>query len=626
MDRKLAAILCADVYGYSRLMGEDEEATLRTLTSHRKLIDFAIDQHHGRFVNSAGDSVLAEFASVVEAVNCAVEIQTGLRAENESLAAERRMEFRIGVNLGDVMVEGDQIHGDGVNVAARLESLAEPGGISISGIVHDQVRDKLALAYEDRGEQTVKNIARPVHVWRVLLNGATSPPRETRRISRKNWRSGLLSVAGLAIVIATIVLVQHLSLKPQTTHASIPPQEKPSLPLPDIPSIAVLPFANLSGDPQQEYFSDGIAAQLIDNLSRLPGLFVIARNSSFAYKGKAAQEQQIGKELGVRYVLEGSVHREAGHVRIGVELVDASTGTEKWNASFNRPLKDIFAVQDEIVDKVVTTLGLLLKVDEMKLPHGLSTGQPTDNPEAYDDLLRAFGYLFRMNKEGSAKCRQWAEKGIEQDPKYAEASAQLGACYWVDVLFRWSQNPAADLERATELAQKALTLDDSNGTALSQLCEIYWMQGQFDRAVAEGEQCVAINPNYPICYQALADALMNAGRPEDAIRAVDKAIRLDPRGGDFYAFFIGAAYVQMGRYQDAIPFLKRNRAAYPDEPWVHMNLVVAYSELGRNAEARAEAAEILRVNPQFALPPVTGGKNVALNRRFNDDMRRAGLK
>jgi adenylate cyclase len=251
MERKLAAILCADVYGYSRLMGEDEDATLRTLTSHRRLIDSQIEHHRGRFVNSAGDSVLAEFASVVDAVNCAVEFQTNLKAENESLAAERRMEFRIGVNLGDVMVEGDQIHGDGVNVAARLENLAEPGGIFISRTVHENIRNKLPLNCEDLGEQTLKNIAEPVRVYRVLLNGAAAP-RKTRRIVRQYRRAGALSFVGLAIIIGTIVVVQHLSLKPQTTHASIPPQEKPlPPPLPDIPSIAVLPFTNLSGDPNQ---------------------------------------------------------------------------------------------------------------------------------------------------------------------------------------------------------------------------------------------------------------------------------------------------------------------------------------------------------------------------------------
>src|ERR1700674_3362295 len=396
MERKLAAILCADVHGYSRLMGLDEEKTLRTLTSHRKLIDSQIENHHGRFVNEAGDSVVAEFASVVEAVNCAVDIQTGLKAENENIAPERRMEFRIGVNLGDVMVEGKQIYGDGVNVAARLESLADPGGICVSDTVHAQIKNKLALSYEDLGEQRVKNIAEPVRVFRVLLNGASSPSR-TRQIPRKYWRSGILST-GLAIVIATIVIVQHLSLKPPATHASIPPQEKPALPLPSIPSIAVLPFTNLSGDAQQEYFSDGISDQLINDLSRLPGLFVIARNSSFAYKGKATKEHEIGKELGVKYVLEGRVRKAANHIRIGVELVDASLGTERWAERYDRPLKDIFAVQDEIVSKVVTTLGLLFKLDEMKVPHGGSF-RPTDSLEAYDDCLRGVEYLFRFTKD-----------------------------------------------------------------------------------------------------------------------------------------------------------------------------------------------------------------------------------
>jgi adenylate cyclase len=628
LERKLAAILCADVYGFSRLMGEDEEATLRTLTSHRRLIDSQIEEHHGRFVNSAGDSVLAEFASVVEAVNCAVDIQTGLKAENESIPRERRMEFRIGVNLGDVMVEGAQIYGDGVNVAARLESLAEPGGICISNTVHDQVSTKLAFNYADLGDQAVKNIANPVRVYRLLLNGTAAAPRSTGKIPLRFRRGGVLSIAGLAIIVVAVVLVQHLSLKPQASSASIPPHEKPALPLPTIPSIAVLPFTNLSGDPQQEYFSDGIAAQLIDNLSRLPGLFVIARNSSFAYKGKATEEIQIGKELGVKYLLEGSVRKDDHQVRIAVELVDASTGTEKWTAQYDRPLKDIFAVQDEIVGKVVTTLGLLLKTDEMKLPRGLSAGRPTDNMEAYDDLLRSFQYLWRFNKEGSAKGRQWAEKAIALDPDYAQAYAMLGACYWIDVLFGWSQNPAADLERATEMAQKALTLDDSNGMALSQLCEIYWMQRQFDRSVAEGERCVALNPGFPICYQAQADALMSSRRPEEALKAIEKAIRLDPGGGDFYAYFIGAAYVQMGRYEEAVSFLKRNAAAFPNEPWVHENLLVAYIELGRNEEARAEAAAILRIDPHFLLVPPERGitKDVAHNRLFNDDMRKAGLK
>jgi adenylate cyclase len=386
MERKLTAILCADVYGYSRLMGEDEEATLRTLSGHRNIIDGLIDRHHGRFVNSAGDSVLAEFASVVEAVTCAVSIQTALRAENAELPLERRMQFRIGVNLGDVMVEGEQIYGDGVNVAARLESLADPGGICISSTVHEQVRDKLALCYEDRGEQAVKNIGRPVRVWRVRLDGAAPSQPLIRPNWRSYWQGGVLSAAGIAIIAATIVLVQHLSLWPQPIHASIPAPPKTALSLPSIPSIAVLPFANLSGDPQQEYFSDGITDDLITDLSRIPKLFVIARSSSFTYKGKAEKEQTIGRELGVKYLLEGSVRKAASRVRINVQLVDATTGNQLWAHPYDRQMRDIFDLQDEIVQSLITTLGLQLSM----LEKGIVIPQRTNNLEAYDHYLRGF--------------------------------------------------------------------------------------------------------------------------------------------------------------------------------------------------------------------------------------------
>ncbi len=572
MERKLAAILCADVYGYSRLMGEDEEATLRTLTSHRKLIDSAIEQHHGRFVNEAGDSVLAEFASVVEAVNCAVEIQTGLKVENESLAPERRMEFRIGVNLGDVMVEGNQIHGDGVNVAARLEGLAEPGGIYISRTVHENIRNKLPLNCEDLGEQALKNIAEPVRVYRVLLNGAVAAPKRTQRIAGKYRRAGVLSLAGLGIVIATIVLVQHLSLRPEPTDASLPPPEKPTLPLPDIPSIAVLPFTNLSGDPQQDYFSDGISDQLINDLSRLSGLFVIARNSSFAYKGKTTKEHEIGKELGVKYLLEGSVHKEADQVRIGVELVDASTGAEKWTARYDRPLKEIFAVQDEIVGKVVTTLGLLLKLDEMNLPEG-GHAQPTQNLEAFDDLLRSLENIFRATKDDNAKAREWAEKALELDPKFAQAYAILGWTYLDDAWNQWSANPLGDLEHAMTAARKALALDDSNATALALVSDLDWMQCRFDQAVADGERAVSINPNYAQGYLALSDALINDRKPEEALRAARRAMRLDPASHDFYAYAAGNAYSSMGRYEDAAEQFKMTVTAHPNMLVAHLGLV-----------------------------------------------------
>jgi adenylate cyclase len=432
VERKLTAILCADVYGYSRLMGGDEEATLVTLTAHRKLIDSFIEQHHGRFVNSAGDSVLAEFASVVETVNCAVNIQTALKAENAKLPTERRMEFRIGVNLGDVMVEGDQIYGDGINVAARLESLADPGGICISGTVYEQVRDKLALGYKDSGEQTVKNIARPVPVWRVLLDGSVSPRRETRRAPRRYWHAGAFSFAGFAIIAGTIVIVQHLSLRPQATHASIPPSSpaviptvQSSLAFPDKPSIAVLPFANVSGDSTQEYFSDGVTDQRITDLSKLPDLFVIDRKSSFTYKDKAVKVQEVSRELGVQLVLEGSARKTSDGIRIAVQLVDATTGADLWAERFDRPLHDIFAVQDEIVQKIVTTLNLYFKLGERGFPEwGRTHG--TNNLEAFDDVLRGAWYAWSLTQEGNAKARTMFEKAIELDPKYADAYVCVG--------------------------------------------------------------------------------------------------------------------------------------------------------------------------------------------------------
>jgi TolB-like protein/class 3 adenylate cyclase len=432
VERKLTAILCADVYGYSRLMGQDEEATLRTLTSHRKLIDHLIQQHRGRFVNSAGDSVVAEFASVIEAVECAVVIQTTLKAENATRQPEQRMEFRIGVNLGDVLAEDEQIYGDGVNLAARLESLAEPGGICISGTVREHLGNKLALSYEDLGPQSVKNISAPVRVFRVLPEPTApmAPARPTQRVARKYVRRGVFSIIGLAIIGATIVVVQHLSLRQPAPPASIPPAQSPAVALPDTPSIAVLPFTNMSGDPGQEYFSDGITDDLIAALSRLPDLLVIARTSAFTYKGKAVKVQDIGHELGGAYVLEGSVRKSGGNVRITAQLVDASTGDNLWSEHYDRPLKNIFALQDEIVRRIVTTLKLQLpRLTQWRAVQWV-TGQHTDNPEAYDDYLRATAYIISFSAEGVSKAKQMYEKAIELDPAYADAYAWLGYAFF----------------------------------------------------------------------------------------------------------------------------------------------------------------------------------------------------
>ena len=629
MERKLTAILCADVYGYSRLMGGDEEATLVTLTSHRKIIDSLIEQHHGRFVNSAGDSILAEFASVVEAVNCAVDIQTALKAENAKLPPERRMEFRIGVNLGDVMVEGDQIYGDGINVAARLESLADPGGICISRKVQEEIGNKLALSYQDLGARRVKNIAEPVRVFRVLTEagGSSSPRRVTARVVRRYWRHGALSLGGLALIAVTVVLVQHLSLRPPATSASIPPSQFPALPLPNMPSIAVLPFANLSGDHQEEYFSDGITGELINDLSRVPGLFVIDRNSSFSYKGKAVTAKEVSRELGVHYLLEGSTRKAGNQVRITVQLVDATVGANLWTQSYDRPLQNILSLQDEIVKKIMTTLRLEVR---MLLRTEATIRQSTDNIEAYDYYLRALEYEWNnTTSERNAEGRRLLEKAIQLDPNYVDAYVSLGFSYFFDLMNQYTQEPRQQVwQRVVDLAHKAVALDDTNPGAYLLLSKADLRDKHFERTIDDAQRSVSLAPNCAVCYSSLAEALLGVEQPADAVAALQKAMRLDPRG-DIYFGPLGYAYLEMERYGDAISALKKYIAGNPGESLPHAWLIVAYSELGREREAREEAAEVLRSSPGFSLEVMEREwqpKNRALFERYLADMRRAGLK
>ena len=624
VERKLTAILCADVHGYSRLMGGDEEATLATLTAHRKIIDNLIEQHHGRFVNSAGDSVLAEFASVVEAVSCAVDIQTALKAENAKLPPERRMEFRIGINLGDVIVEGDQIYGDGINVAARLESLADPGGICISGKVHEEIGHKLALSYDNLGAQLVKNIADPVRVFRVLLEPGPARTTKPQNVQRKYVRRGAFSLGGLAIIAAAILFVQHISLKPPRTSASIPPAQSPALALPDKPSIAVLPFANLSGDPQQEYFSDGITDDLVTDLSRVPGLFVIDRGSTFAYKGKPAKVQEVGRELGVKYVLEGSARKTADRVRINVQLVDASTGDQIWTQRYDRQLHDIFALQDEIVQSLVATLNLQLTV----LQRGWFLPQRTKNLEAYDYFLRGFESILNPTPGSLAKGRKMFQKSVELDPGYANAYGALAFSYLESYIWQLDKDPGV-LDRAAELVDKAIALDDSDSDAYAVRGWIEAEKDQHDRAIADGKRAVSLDPNSAFAWLALADIndiLWAESKPEEVLAYAQKAIRLDPRHPESYSMQEGVAYNEMGRYAEAVEAFKRSEQ---NNPWVHANLIHSYSQLGREQDARAEAAEVLRLSPGFSLEEVErmpGNWQGAEGQRYLSDLRKAGLK
>ena len=593
-------------------MGENEEATLRTLSSHRKLIDSLIEQHRGRFVNSAGDSVLAEFASVVNAVQCAVEIQSTLKAENANLPAQCRMEFRIGVNLGDVMVDGEQIYGDGVNVAARLESLAEPGSIFISGSVHEQLGNKLALGYQDLGEQAVKNIAKPVRVLRVMLDGEAATrttAKATEPSLRKHWR-GVFSLAGLALIIAVIVFVQHLSLRPPNTTASIPSAQVAALALPDKPSIAVLPFANMSGDRNQEYFSDGITDDLTTALSRIPELFVIARTSAFTYKGKALKVQEISRQLGVKYVLEGSVRKADNQVRITAQLVDATTGDHIWAEHYDRALRDIFSLQDEIVRRIVTTLNLQLTLEE----RGVLFKKRTENQEAYDDFLRALEYTLSITKDGNEKARQELEKAIALDPKYSDAHAELGWVYLIDLVSQWNRDPHV-VDQIFQAAQKAVAFDDSSAFAYTVLSYAYMFSARsrrgkrldatsdYDQSLTAAQRAIAIDPNFAQGYASLAYVLESSGRPAESIGAVEKAMRLDPRNSEWPPYLLteALAYTYMGRYEEAIPVFKEDLVRHPNDLIAHEWLAACFVGVGRMDDARAEAAEVMRISPGFSL-------------------------
>ncbi|MGE0822343.1 MAG: adenylate/guanylate cyclase domain-containing protein [Candidatus Binatia bacterium] len=551
------------------------------------------------------------------------------------------MHYRIGLNVGDVAVEGERIYGDGVNIAARIESLAEGGGVSISGTVYDQVKNKLALSYAYQGEQSVKNIVEPVRVWRVVMDEAAAALAATQSMIRQasaethgggtahrlriRWPKGAMVLMSLLLLVGVIVSVQYLSLRLPTPSAKIPPAQPPLLPLPDKPSIAVLPFTNMSGDPEQEYFSDGMTETLITDLSKISGLFVIARNSTFAYKGKAVKVEQVGRELGVRHVLEGSVQRADQRVRINAQLIDVTTGGHVWADRYDRQLQDIFTLQDEITRKIAFALKVKLTPDEQERFRRV----PTDNLEAYDCVLRGTTYHFHFTKDGNAQARQLYEKALELDPKYAGAYALLGDTYFQDWISQWSPDPQ-NPERAWEFVQKAIVLDDSLSLSHLILGNLYlWKNRQHELAVTEVERAIALAPNDATAYMLLAWIFIHAGRPEEAIEKLEKAMRLDPHYPVHCLIFLGEAYWWLGRNEEAIASEKKALLRNPDDLGAHLRLAVFYAESGREEEAHAEIEESLRLSPNYSLEVVrqiTPYKNPADLERVLTALHKAGLK
>jgi adenylate cyclase len=623
--RKLTAILSADVKGYSRLMGEDEEATVHTITAHRKVITSVIQKYRGRVVDSPGDNILAEFASVVDAVQSAVEIQEVIKAKNAELPDERKMEFRIGINLGDVIQEGERIYGDGVNIAARLEGLADPGGICISGSAHEQIENKLALGYEYIGEHNVKNIIKPVRVYKVPTGPETlQKVTEERRPAPRWHRAALAAVIALVVVAGGVALWKSYrpAVSPPIETASV---EKMAYPLPDKPSIAVLPFTNLSGDPEQEYFSDGITEEIITALSSVPKLFVIARNSTFTYKGKPVKVQQVAEELGVRYVLEGSVRKAGDQIRINAQLIDALNGHHLWAKHYDRNLSDIFAVQDEITKKIITAMQVKLTAGE----DVKAAARGTNNLEAYLKCLQANELINQINPESNALGRQLTEEAITLDPEYAWAYYTLGRTYTVEVWLGMTKSPKQSIAKAMELFQKAIALDGTLAEAYSSLGFLYSMTRQHDKGIAEAEKAVALNPNSATAHFFLGKTLFFAGRSEESIPEYKKAIRLNPIPASAYPWSLGLSYAYTGQYEEAMSWCKKAVRQEPNDLLAHIMMTVVYSLSGREEAGRAEAAEVLRIQPKFSLEKFE--KKLTYKReedrvRFLGALRKAGLK
>jgi len=576
VTRKLRAIFSADVKGYSILMADDEVATIQTLKKYRNIMSACIGQHEGRVVDAVGDNLLAEFDSAVDAVQCAVEVQKELKAKNQELSEDKKLEFRIGINIGDVIQDGDRLFGDGVNVAARIEGLADAGGICVSRSTYDQIKNKLKLSYDYLGEHEVKNIKEPVRVYKVV------------------WESDL----------------------PEPL-ADEPFEE------PDKPSIAVLPFVNMSGDPGQEYFSDGLTEQIINGLCKVSDLFVIARNSSFAYKGKSVNAQQVGKELGVRYILEGSVQKAGDRVRITAQLIDATTGYHLWSENYDRDLSDVFALQDEITLKIMSALRIKLTWGEQARQWGKVT-----NIRAFEKEMRGADCFHRLNEKDNKQARHFFKEAINIDNGSAMAYIMLGFTHIADLFYGWGKSPMESFEQAEKNVEKALALNDSIDLAHCLLGYIYLYKRQHDEAIKAGERAIELNPNGADAHAQLAFILICSDKIELAIKLLKRALRLNPIPQSYFYSYLGIAYQNNGQYEKAIEVLKKALSGNPDYLAGYLTLAASYSSLNRTEDARKAVEEILRIQPGFSLEYFAATlpiKNQEKLDEYINNLRKAGL-
>jgi adenylate cyclase len=580
ITRKLTTILAADVEGYTRLMRADEETTLRTLGEYRD-----------------GDSVLAEFGSAVEAVRCAISCQEEISGRNAELADDRKLMFRIGVNVGDVMVRDGDLFGDGVKVAARLEGLAEAGGVCISGSLFEQIKHKLSVGFEDMGPQEVKNLPEPVSTYRLV--------------------PGQVSVSAGATVAA----------KPSGAggwQADETEEELPAQTLPDKPSIAVLPFDNMSGNREQEYFGDGLAEDIITTLSKISSLFVIARNSSFAFKGKAVDVREIAADLGVRYVLEGSVRQSANRLRINAELIDALDGHHLWAERYDRELTDIFDIQDEMTREIVSALRLKLSDGEQ----AQIWLRGTENIVAWSSAMQALELVMQGSPTDNAQARELFENAHAEDPGYTLALAWIGKTHYLDIRFGFSASPEESLTNASQIGEQALRQNPNEAYAHNLVSLVRSSQGRYEEAVAAARNAASLSPNDAYIKLGLARVLINAGYPEEAEVHMREAMRLNPFHHTYYFGVLANALEQLGRDDEAVDVLQKAVARDPDYFAGHLRLASLYGLAGRIDEAKTQAAEVLRINPRFDLsraPSFYLTTNPDFLERFVDGLRKAGV-
>ena len=604
--RRLTAILAADVAGYSRLMGVDEEGTHERLRAHlRELVNPKVGEHRGRIVKNTGDGMLAEFSSIVDAVRCAAEVQRAMAERNAETPEDKRITFRVGINLGDVIAEPDDIYGDGVNVAARLEALAEPGGICVSRVVRDQIRDKLPYPFEDKGEQSVKNIARSVRVFALRPEAiaelpVTSVPAGTPR-RRRSVPWTVVAAAFAALVLAVVAWWGWSAMRSSSTEPATVVATATSIAQPIAPrlSIIVLPFSNLSNDPEQQYFADAITEDLTTDLSRLAHMLVISRSTAFTYRAKPIDIKQIGHELGVRYVLEGSVQRSGHQVRVSAQLIDAATDRHLWAERFDRDMDDLFAIQNEITDRIANTLNVELVAIEAR--------RPIDQPDALDYILRGRAASDRSpSRDNYAEAAGFYERALALDPRSVEAESRLAIALAARVLNGLTNSPAADVSHADELSRQALAASSRSPLAHYAKGLVLRVQRQSAEAIPEFEAALLVSRNWTGALSNLGWCKLYTGAMDEAISLHEQAIRLSPRDpyiGTWY-LSIGTAYLLQSRTDEAIVWLEKARTANPELPNIHASLAAAFALKGDTSRAGAELAEARRLRGEGSLSSI----------------------